>query len=243
MTPPPASPLSTEEEPASSLGPELPDDAALAAACAAGDPAAIAALDARLPEVVRPVLARVGLARSDDDEVLQRVRVALFTAAPDGQSALAAYSGRGSLRAYLRAIAVKLALKTIEREGRAGDPVDEILAAEGDSPELEVLKARCRGELRAGFALAIEELDERERTLLRQHHIDGLSVDVLARLHRVHRATAARWVASARASLLRGIRRHFARSVGLDRAELDSLVALVRSRLDLSLSRLLAPPP
>jgi RNA polymerase sigma-70 factor, ECF subfamily len=228
--------------PGSSLAPDLPDDADLAAACASGDQEAIAALDARLPALLRPVLARLGVARSDDDEILQRVRVALFTAGPSGQSALADYSGRGSLRAYLRAIAVKLALKKIEREERAaGDPIEEILAGGDDSPELAVLKARCRGELRAAFAVAIEELDERQRTLLRQHHVDGLSIDVLARLHRVHRATAARWVASARAALLRGVRRYFAGPTGLDRAELDSLVALVRSRLDLSLSRLLPP--
>ena len=219
--------------------PSIPDDAALAAACAGGDAEAIAALDARLPALLRPVLARVGLPRSDDDEILQRVRIALFTPGPGGQSALAAYSGRGSLRAYIRAIAVKLALKKIQREGAADDPIDEILSGDDDSPELALLKARCRDELRAAFAVAIEELDDRERMLLRQHHIDGLSIDVLARLHRVHRATAARWIAAARAALLRAIRSHFARSAGLGRAELDSLVALVRSRLDLSLSRLL----
>ena len=227
--------------PPSSLGPDLPDDLALAAACAAGDPEAIAALDARLPELVRPVLARVGVARSDDDEILQRVRVALFTAGPAGQSALAAYSGQGSLRAYLRAIAVKLALKKIEREDRPADPIDEVLAGGDDSPELAVLKARCRDDLRAAFAVAIEELDDRQKTLLRQHHVDGLSIDVLARLHRVHRATAARQVAAARGALLAGIRRYFTGPAGLGRAELDSLVALVRSRLDLSLSRLLPP--
>jgi RNA polymerase sigma-70 factor (ECF subfamily) len=185
------------------------------------------------------VLARVGLPRSDDDEILQRVRVALFTPGSSGESALAAYSGRGSLRAYIRAIAVKLALKKMQREGATDDPIEEILSGSGDSPELAVVKARCRDELRAAFAVAIEELDDRERMLLRQHHIDGLSIDVLARLHRVHRATAARWIAAARAALLRAIRSHFARTAGLGRAELDSLVALVRSRLDLSLSRLL----
>ena len=227
--------------PPSSIGPDLPDDAALAAACAAGDPEAIAALDARLPGLVRPVLARIGVARSDDDEILQRLRVALFTAGPSGRSAIADYSGRGSLRAYLRAIAIKLALKKIEREDRADDPVDEILAGGEDSPEMQVLKARCRGELRAAFAVAIEELDERQKTLLRQHHVDGLSIDVLARLHQVHRATAARRVAAARDALLEGIRRYFAGPAGLDRAELDSLVGLVGSRLDLSLSRLLPP--
>jgi RNA polymerase sigma-70 factor (ECF subfamily) len=225
-----------------SLAPSLPPDLELAAACVAGDTAAIAALDTALPELVHPVLARVGVAPGDTDEVLQRVRVALLAPGADGAIGLAGYTGRGALKAYIRAVAAKLALKKREREDRASDPIDDLLAGGDDSPELQVIKDRCRGEIRAAVAAAIELLGERERTLLRQHYVDGLSVDVLGRLHRVHRATAARWLTSARADLLRAIRRHFQSALGMDRRELDSAIGLVRSGLDLSLSRLLAPP-
>jgi RNA polymerase sigma-70 factor, ECF subfamily len=108
-----------------------------------------------------------------------------------------------------------------------------------DSPELAVLKARCRDELRAAFAEALAALSVRERTLLCAHYLDGMTVDDLGRLHGVHRATAARWLDSARGHVLRGVRRHLRHALGLDRRELASAVGLVRSRLDLSLSRLL----
>jgi RNA polymerase sigma-70 factor (ECF subfamily) len=224
-----------------SLDPSLPPDLDLAASCVAGDQSAIAALDGALPALVRPVLARVGVTAADTDEVLQRVRIALLAPGADGTIGLSGYSGRGDLKAYIRAVAVKQALKKRQREDRGSDPVDDLLAGGDDSPELQVIKARCRGEIRAAFGAALATLGDRERTLLRQHYLDGLTVDVLGRLHRVHRATAARWLTSARADLLRGMRRHFQATLGMDRRDLDSAIGLVQSQLDLSMSRLLAP--
>ena len=222
-------------------------DLYLAAACAEGDAVAVARVDAMLPGVVRPALARLGLPESDDDEIVQRVRVALMVAGENGARGIAGYSGRGDLRAYLRAVAVRLALKRLERESgvpRGGAPADadEVLAmlpAVEDSPETRLLKERCRGEVRSAFDLALASLSPRERTVLRQHYVDGLTIDQLARLHRVHRATCARWIEAARAGLLRRVRRRLREAVGLDERELDSVIGLVRSQLDLSLSRLL----
>jgi RNA polymerase sigma-70 factor (ECF subfamily) len=67
-----------------------------------------------------------------------------------------------------------------------------------------------------------------------------LTVDILGRLHGVHRATAARWVEAARASVVRAVRRHLRGTLGLGASELDSIVGLVKSGLDVSLTRLLA---
>lgn len=219
-------------------------DLYLAAACIAGDAAAIARLDAGLPEIVRPVLTRLGVPAADHDEIAQRVRVALV--APDGTGGcgLSRYTGRGELRAYIRAVALRLALKRIEREpAPAADDPSELLAVlpdGNDSPELALLKQRCRDDLRAGFAAALAGLTAHERTLLRQHYVDGLTVDVLGRLHRVHRSTCARWVEAARVKVLRQVRRHLRERLGLDDADLEAAVALVRSQLDLSLARHLA---
>jgi RNA polymerase sigma-70 factor (ECF subfamily) len=219
-------------------------DIYLAAACAAGDRAAIALLDASLPAIVRPALARLGIAASEDDEIIQRVRVALIARDDNGTCGIARYSGRGELRAYVRAVAVRIACKRLSRETLppAGDH-SELLAMlpdAGDSAELRLLKQRCRDDVRAGFASALAQLSPRERTLLRQHYVDGLTVDVLGPLHQVHRATCARWIEAARAKILRGIRQHLRTTLGLDNADLESAVALVRSQLDLSLSRHLA---
>lgn len=219
-------------------------DLYLATACVAGDPAAIAVLDASLPGAVRPALARLGVPVCDDDEIVQRARVALLVRDAAGACGLAGYSGRGELRAYLRAVAVRIALKRLEREtAPPAEPPDDILPwipGVDDSPEVALIKQRCRGELRTAFAAALARLAPRERTLLRQHYLDGLTVDLLAPLHRVHRSTCARWIEAARVKILRGVRHHLRTVLALDGEQLDHAVALVRSQLDLSLCRHLA---
>jgi RNA polymerase sigma-70 factor (ECF subfamily) len=218
-------------------------DLYLAAACVAGDEAAIARLDARLPAIVRPALARLGFPACDDDEILQRVRVALLTRDERGGCGLGGYSGRGELHAYLRSVAVRIALKRRERETAPpiadGSDALALFPDAEDSPELAVLKQRCSGDLRVAFGSAVATLSPRERTLLRQHYVDGLTVDMLGRMHGVHRSTCARWVEAARGKILRGVRNHLA-ALELDGRDLESMVELVRSQLDLSLSRHLA---
>ena len=216
-------------------------DLYLAAACVAGDAAAITSLSAMLPAIVRPALARLGLPAGDDDEIVQRVRVALVVPGTTGAPGIAGYSGRGDLRAYIRAVAVRLALKRLEREDRPAPDDDtavlELLPAAADSPELRVLKERCRADVRTAFGAALATLSARERTLLRQHYVDGLSIDRLAPLHGVHRATCARWIETARGNILRAVRGYLKDTLGLAALELDSMIELVRSQLDLSLAR------
>jgi RNA polymerase sigma-70 factor (ECF subfamily) len=219
-------------------------DLYLAAACVAGDPAAIARLDATLPAAVRPALAKLGVPAADHDEIVQRVRVALLVRDPAGTCGLTGYSGRGDLRAYVRAVAVRLALKRIEREtAPPADDATELLAwipGANDSPELALVKQRCRDDLRAAFGSALAALRPRERTLLRQHYVDGLTVDMLGPLHRVHRSTCARWIEAARAKILREVRSHLRAKLALDERDLESVLELVRSQLDLSLPHHLA---
>lgn len=217
-------------------------DIVLAAACAVADPAALASFNAALPGIVRPALVRIGVPLSDHDEIVQRVRVALLTATTAGRPGFAGYSGRGDLRAYIRAVAVRIAHKRREREEPPHDRDESdalaLLPAADDSPELRVLKERCRNDVRSGFAAAVAALSPRERTLLRQHYVDGLSIDALGPLHGAHRATCARWIEAARAKILRGIREHLREALGLGSAELESAIELVRSQLDLGLSKL-----
>jgi RNA polymerase sigma-70 factor, ECF subfamily len=74
---------------------------------------------------------------------------------------------------------------------------------------------------------------------LRQHALDGLSIDRLAALHKVHRATAARWVEAARTAALEHTRLALGRRLRVGPDELESVMRLVRSQLDITLPALL----
>jgi RNA polymerase sigma-70 factor (ECF subfamily) len=210
-------------------------DLYLAAACSAGDPDALAAFrDAHVP-AMRAALGKLGMPPATIDETVQRVLVAVFVGT-DRPAQIAEYGGRGTLRSWLRTIAVRtgrrlLGLESAEPSG--DEELAELPAAVAD-PELEMLRTRYRDQVRRAFAAAFAELSERDRNVLRQYHIDGLTIDQLAALYQVNRATTARWVAGARLAVVAGTRKQLVDHLGIATTEVDSIIRLVRSQLDVS---------
>jgi RNA polymerase sigma-70 factor (ECF subfamily) len=153
---------------------------------------------------------------------------------------IAEYAGRGSLASWVRVAALRMVLNLNRdlREPRAPDEAPDSVAA--IDPELALLKARYRGALEQALRDAFAGLEPQQRTLLRQRFVDGLSIDHIAPLHGVHRATAARHLAAARAGLLAETLRELRRAHAIPPSELKSLLRLVRSELSLSLRTLMA---
>ena len=129
-------------------------------------------------------------------------------------------------------------------QNRACELEDELAAADySDDPMLAELKARYRSELADAFRAALAELVPRDRTLLRYQMIDGLSIDEIGTIYRVHRATAARWLVGIRDKLVDNTRGRLAAKLGVDTQEAASIVRLVQSQLDVSVIRHLESPP
>jgi RNA polymerase sigma-70 factor (ECF subfamily) len=214
-------------------------DLYLACACAHGDPAAVAIVDEIVDSMGAP-LRSTGLDAPSADDVKQQIREHLFVGA-HGVPGIASYRGRGQLRSWMRAVAVRQAMLHFRkrRETPVEDHALEGMQELANDPQLAPWKEQYAAAFRVAFEHAIEALDDRKRTLLRQHHLDRLSIDALAKLYRVHRATAARWVAGAREELLAGVRERMSRELAIARSEIDSALRLARSQLDLSLHRLL----
>ncbi|MBS2029275.1 MAG: sigma-70 family RNA polymerase sigma factor [Deltaproteobacteria bacterium] len=208
----------------------------LASACAAGDEAALTAVDALLAlevaRAVRPIAAELV------DDVAQLVRERLFVGTPPR---IADYAGDGPLGAWLRAVAVRTALnakRPAEREEPIGSTPDQPLA--DPDPELALLRARYRESFRAAFAQAIAALSLRERTVLRLATLDGLSLARIGAMYRKDASTISRWLAETRQSLLAATRARLAAELGTPSSELDSLMRAADSELTVSLARLLA---
>jgi RNA polymerase sigma-70 factor (ECF subfamily) len=218
------------------------DDLWLACACARGDDTALQHFDRF---ALAPAVAALLDADMAKDEVMQQLRVRLLVRDGDTPARIEQYGGRGSLRAWTR-IAVLRAIKDDRRararRGHAHDLAEDLLrdpAAMAD-PEMDRIRASYGAEFRAAFAIAVARLPADARRLLRQHHLHGLTLDALARIHGIHRVTAARRLAKARADLLADTRRELVRRLHVDRGELDRAVGLIMSRLELSLERMLA---
>ena len=103
------------------------------------------------------------------------------------------------------------------------------------------MKETYRREFNASLERALDSLTARQRNLLRQQYIDGLSIDELGRLYGVHRATAARWAQAARLALIDATRQILDERLALTDSEFRSLVRLVISQLELRLDSELDP--
>jgi RNA polymerase sigma-70 factor (ECF subfamily) len=108
------------------------------------------------------------------------------------------------------------------------------LVTPGDA-ELDHAKAHYVAEFKQAFTKALRSLAPRDQTLLRQHVIDGLTIDQLGALYDVHRSTAARNLERARQAILDATRQRFASALRVRHSELDSILRLIRSRLEVTL--------
>ncbi|HEY1557714.1 MAG TPA: hypothetical protein VGF94_22940 [Kofleriaceae bacterium] len=221
-------------------------DLYLATALAAGDPTAVRIFEEKLVPQIDIALRRMRLAGGTADEVKQALRVELLVPGdrgpPEGRPKIADYAGRGELAAWVRISATRKALKVIRRGDRE-ETLDEILLDHWPAGTPDPLQNQMRTQYTAELKRAIREsfaaLEVRQRNLLRQHILDELTIDDLAKLYRVHRATCARWLADARADLSKGTRKRLITSLGVDTDEVDSLLRFLDSDIELSISRIL----
>jgi len=187
-------------------------------------------------------LARLGLAADQIDEVRQRVRCEVLLGTPTQAALIGKYQGRGELKAFLRSVATRIALRLL-REQRTADlasrrPGELALLGHAISSGAEPQKQLYIEEFNRGLQCALDGLQPRDRTLLRHCFVEGLSIDRLAVLYHVHRATAARWVQAAKEVLRAATFAHVAQALQVPAGELDSVARWVQSQLGMSLHRL-----
>lgn len=235
----PAEALVSSESLEGELGHVRAGDMWIACGCAHGVSNAVAAIDARLFPDVRASVDRVKGVGDRALDLLQTLRHDLFVGDESRQPRIADYGGRGDLRGWLRVTAVRAALKVLRKDKREVSAEGALLEMEATAadPEMSYVKELYRAQFRAAFQQALDSLEDRDKTLLKQHVVDGLSIDRIGDLYHVHRATAARWVQKAKETLLERTRERFRETVKLGDTECESILRLVGSQLDGTIRR------
>jgi RNA polymerase sigma-70 factor (ECF subfamily) len=173
------------------------EDLYLAFACASGAPRALRAFRGRYDADLDRVLSSRD--RRGVDDARQILDQRLFSGP---RPKIATYTGRGPLRRWLRVVAGRVLLEIVEdRDLLADEREIAAMQVSNDDPELAYLKAHYRAEYKAAFREALARMAERDRTVLAQYHVDGLTIDQLGALYGIHRSTASRWVTRAEAEL------------------------------------------
>lgn len=215
-------------------------DLYLACACARGDPGAIAAFDAHCLGQLDRALSRIGIDRDIIAEVKQQIRYRVLVG-DGGHPEIVDFSGRGDLRGWVRVMATRQALRHQCRARRELARQDDELwqcVVSPELPEFDHMKAFYRHEFKRAFETALRALPHREQTLLRQHYLDGATLDELALLYRVHRSTVARLLSRARQLVLAATRDDLMSQLDVPPQELDSILRMIWSRIEISLRAL-----
>ena len=157
-------------------------------------------------------------------------------------------AGRGPLIAWLRVAATRIAIDFI----RAIKPADtaenediEELPQADLGPEVQMLREAYRDLFTEALAATVRELSVQDRTVLRRHLIDNLTLEEIARPYGVHPATIARRLAAIREGISDSVRERLAaghRDQG-GATSLESVAFAIRSQVQISLTALLASTP
>lgn len=219
------------------------EELVIAFGCATGDPSALAAFEAAYFDEVERTLRRMATTTITVDELAQLVRLRLFVGT-EAPPRIARYNGMGSLRAWLRVVVSRIALNAHTRRPREALVDTDILAevaAGNDDTELALVKVKYRSEFREAVIAGLAALEPGDRLVLFQAHTQRLTIDRIAAIQGIHRATAARRLERARSSLVAATRAALATRMGAATGtEVDSIIRLIQSRFDITLGGLLA---
>lgn len=214
----------------------------LAIAAAASDARALAIFDAEYVAPLDRVLARFAdPALTEDTKQILRQR--LLVRGDDGEPPrIASYTGKGSLAKWLEVSALRTAI-SLRRKDRdvpvEAGALTQLQGAVAD-PSLLHLKQAYLAQFTEAWRTTLRALDPRDRTLLRLHAVDRLSVERLGALYGVHPTTAARWIRQIRERIADGVRTAMQSMLSIGAEELAGIVALIQSQLDITLTELLS---
>jgi RNA polymerase sigma-70 factor (ECF subfamily) len=216
-------------------------DLYLACSCVDGVAQGLACFDEHHIRTLPARLRRLDLAATVVEEMQQVLRERLLVARPGHPARIETYTGRGPLHAWVRAAAVRVALNLLRataREDLSGDdepPISSVTM----SPDRELRHAAYARAITDALREATRELSAEDRLLLQLHFVDGCSAEQIGRTLGINRVTAHRRLVRAYRQIERGGIARLRQRLGLASEDLESVLSITRSRLEISVRALL----
>lgn len=217
------------------------EDMYLAWAMSRADAAALRRFEG---EFLSKLATQIKGAAAEAGELEQQVRTRLLLSSGDRPPRIEQYSGRGPFGGWLRMIATRCVLD-LQRARSGGQQLRELDSPTlATDPELDYLKLRHAGDFKIVLEQALARLDARQVTLLKLAFVEQLAPSSIGVMYGVSARTVQRWLVDLREGLLKATREGLRARLSLSPSELDSLLGLVDSQLQVSLYRVLnlAPP-
>jgi RNA polymerase sigma-70 factor (ECF subfamily) len=218
-----------------------PADLYLACACDDGDQIACKIVIERYLRPIVPHLTRRGFPQDVAEEVCQTVSERLLSGP---RRRIRSYAAHVDLNTWVRIISYRAAVDMV-RARKLQIATEDLLwneamvGAVSPDPETVLMRADAGALMHAAIERAFASLTPRERTLLRHYYVSRLSIDRLAVIFHLHRATVARQIADVRERIIKRMNEYLRTVPGLDKRDRRSFDDLARSQVDLDLEELL----
>jgi RNA polymerase sigma-70 factor (ECF subfamily) len=229
--------LAADEEPLTLLASLHAGDLYVACGCAQGDARAIAAFERVYVSQISAYLSRSDALAGFTNEVKQAVRERILVARDSLLPRIESYNGRGPLGGWLRIVTTRIAADLRRAQRHEGQNPEHPLPLEQPDPELAYLKQRYGREFERALEEAFGKLTAKDQNLLRLHFLDGLAAPAIAPMYGVSSRTIQRWIGGVQEGILARVRRILGERLKVSPRELDSLLGLVQSQLDISFHR------
>jgi RNA polymerase sigma-70 factor len=216
-------------------------DLYLAFACEQRIPAALGAFAAMYLSSTDQYLRPLGNSGVRAEDVRRELEDTLLFGRTKAPSRIGQYRGHGPLRSFVTTVARNIALTMLRprRENLISDFTG--LASQLSAP-IESLRgnstARYETIVHDAVRSALLALDRRQRTIVRLHLVRGATFTQIGRMLKVHQSTVSRSFEAALRTLYARIRHDLRDLHGLSDSEMRSIIRDVRSRIDVTWSRI-----
>src|SRR5262245_59058086 len=154
------------------------------------------------------------------------------------------YSGRGSLRGWLRAVVFQLSADHHRQTSRLvqteePEEMDRLAHSAETSQqerhsELSFIGERYHTAVSDSLRRAISELESRERLLLAYYYYDEMTLREIGGLFEVHEATISRWLTKLQKRLRKLVEKSLARDHRFNRREIGEAIEQAAVQMDIS---------
>jgi RNA polymerase sigma-70 factor len=227
------------------------EDLCLAAACAKGDETAwedfFREYRSYLISIARSVTQDAGSAEQLADSTFGEL-YGLRESAGTRVSKFSFYSGRGSLRGWLRAVVLQLSADSHRKSSRfvqTEEPEDLDRIASAAVPkarpaaETEFIGRGYRTAVAEALKQAVNQIEPRERLLLSHYYYDEMTMREIGRVFGVHEATICRWLTKVQTRVRKLVEKGLARDHRFNRRQVQEAVEFAAESADINIGEFL----
>lgn len=222
---------------------QISDDAIadlyLACACFKNVAGALHSFQRRYSSVVTQAVRRFNGSLGLVDEVFQQLCETLFVGRAGVEPKILRYRGKGSLAGFVYTSARRVALRLTAAASLRAKGDDALIDQFSQAYEMEtmMLKHEHQATFNRALAAALRTLPPRERLVLRLNLIERVSTTQIAVMYKVSQPTVSRWIQRAARSIFLRAKESICDELDIDTRELRSLLILVRSQIELTISK------